>query len=427
MLAVYVFSVLALIFLGWYVTRKKFNPVTIYNAIWLVIVLLYQLRLSNLQAEIDNETYWLLVIKSFAFTVAFLMFYALKFTIKTKKKLESARKKFSVFSVLDYRKILVPMFLVWCAVEIFETIYSGGLPIIWKLMGDSRTYFDYGVSSLHGLMNALGLVIITMATLAFLKEKGRKNRAIFGGMIALCLAFYLCLITRQVLISAVIQMIVVFILSKRKINYRKLVTILLATALVGIIAFGIIGNLRTGYDGFLNVAGITTSIPPMFIGFYWVYMYLTMSIANINNAVVLGINHYGGLYQAARVFLPTVLSRAIFAGGAVVMPNYLVTNSFNVSGYFIDFYTGMGVPGVILIAALYGLLGGIIYRLLQQERTEKRVLLYAVYLQIIILSFFFNHLFYLPSGFQLILILVVYYVLEKRAKRMEGRVANEEN
>lgn len=422
MLGIYIFSIIVLIALGWYVTRRKINPVTIYNAIWLIVVLLYQLRLSNLQAEVDNETYWLLIVKSFIFTIVFLMFYAFKFTFKGKKKnpgMEGVPKKIVGFSTLDYKKILVPMFLVWCSVELFETIYSGGLPIIWKAIGDSRTYFDYGVSSLHGLMNALGLVIVTMATLAFLKEKKQNNRVIFGGMIVFCLAFYLCLITRQVLISAVIQMISVYVLMKQKINYRKLLKALIVIVLIGIIAFGVIGNFRTGYDGFLNVAGITTSIPPLFIGFYWVYMYLTMSIANINNAVILGVNHYGGLYPVAKVFLPTVLSKAIFAESTIAVPNYLVTNSFNVSGYFIDFYTGMGLQGVVLIAALYGLLGGIIYRLLRQKKTEKRILLYVVFLQIIILSFFFNHLFYLPSGFQLVIILVVYHILEKRGAMNE--------
>ena len=420
----FIISSLAFIFLGWYATRKKINPITIYNAIWLLVVLLYQIRLSGFQPEIDDQTYGLLVLKSFTFTISFLIFYLFKFKFHLPHRKNKPHKISGVrsfFTTLDYRKVLTPIFLGWCVVEIFETIYSGGLPIIWKLTGDPRTYFDYGVSTLHGLMNAVGLVVITLSFLAFLKEKDRKQRGVFLAMIAICLGFYLCIITRQVLISAVIQMLVIYALTKRPLNKKKFIFGLASVALAGIIVFGIIGNIRTGYDGFISVAGIDTNVPPIFVGFYWVYMYLTMSLANINNAVVLGINHFGGIYPAAKVFLPTVLSRAIFSPNvAVSVPDYLMTQAFNVSGYFIDFYVGMGVLGVVMIAAIYGLLGGVIFKMLQKNASEKRIVLYAVYLQIIILSFFFNHLLYLPSGFQLILVLVIYYFLGKKAKNGES-------
>ena len=420
MLFFYVVCMIALIVIGWWVTRKKLNPATIYNAIWLIVVLLYQLRLSNLQPELSEQTYWLLMIKSTVFTFGFLLFY--RFRLKKNKSLRVEEKGEAVgasnepeISVAQYKKILVPLFVVWCVVEIFETIYSGGLPIVWKIIGDPRTYFDYGVSTLHGLMNALGLTIITLASLAcFKKDAEKRHRTIFISIIAICLLFYLSIFTRQVIVSAIIQMIAVFLLTKRPIRFKKIIVWMLPLAITGIIIFGVIGNVRTGYEGFLSVAGIGASIPPVFVGFYWVYMYITMSLANVNNAVILGVNHFGGLYPAIRNFLPTVFSTTLFADSAVVVPNYLVTKAFNVSGYFIDFYVGLGTLGVAIVAAIYGILGGIIYRILQKKKTERNIVLYAIYLQIIILSFFYNHLFYLPSGFQFIIVLGIYYFLKRR-------------
>ncbi len=424
MLFFYILCVVALIVISKWITGKKFSPITIYNLIWLAIVLLYQLRLSNLQPELSDATYWLLMIKSVVFTLGFLACYCIKnkrgknlATSASNEKVADTSKKLDVtdIKVAKYKKVIGLMFLVWFVAEIFETIYSGGVPILWKMFGDSRTYFDYGIPTLHGFMNALGLVIMMLAFLGCLKkESTKKDKMTFVSIIAVCLVFYLCIFTRQVIVSAIIQMIAVFFLVKRPVKLRKAVFWMGLLSIVGVIAFGFVGNIRTGYEGFLSVAGISMGISPFFVGFYWVYMYLTMSLANINNAVVLGVNHFGGLFPAVRNFLPTVVSKVLFADSAVVIPNYLVTKAFNVSGYFIDFYVGLGTLGVIIIAAIYGILGGIIYRALQKRRTERNILLYAVYLQIIILSFFFNHLFYLPSGFQFVIILVVYHFLERK-------------
>ncbi|MBQ3309625.1 oligosaccharide repeat unit polymerase [Candidatus Saccharibacteria bacterium] len=424
MLAIYIISICALLFFGYRITKKILNPVTIYNFVWLVIVLLYQLRISGLQQELSDDTMWLLLLKSVVFTVAFSFFYLVRMRKKDREKEDKHKAKTLSFKEVDYKKILIPLFVVWCVVEIVETIYSGGLPIVWKLVGDSRTYFDYGISTVHGLMNAIGLVIISLSTLLFLKANDRKKKMGYAGIIVLLLGFYLSLITRQVIISAIIQMFVIYLLVRKPYKKKGFYLKLTSIAVIGVIIFGVIGNFRTGYDNFLDVAVINSEVqlPQPLAGFYWVYMYLTMSLANINNAVVLGINHFGGLYPAARTFLPTVLSRAIFPPETAIrvpVPNYLVSQAFNVSGYFIDFYVGMGTLGVVLIAAIYGLLGGIIYSALRRRMSERNIMLYAVFVQIILLSFFFNHLFYLPSGFQLIIILAIYYIMSRNEVRHE--------
>lgn len=425
MLGLYVFSVVALIIWGYFLTKKKMNPVTIYNMIWLVAILLYQLKISGLQQELDDATYWLFIMKSAVFTAGFSVFYKLRLNKRQKNaaKKETRRQKSIAFSENNYKKLLIPVFAIWCFVEIVETIYSGGLPIVWKLIGDPRTYSDYGISTVHGLMNAVGLVIISLSTMLYLKSKDRKQKLGYVGIILVCLGFYLSVITRQVIVSAVIQMFVIYLLMRKPYKKKSFYLKLIALIVAGVAAFGIVGNFRTGYENFLNVAEINNEVgssQSSMAGFYWVYMYLTMSIANINNAVVLDVNNFGGLYPVARTFLPTVISKAIFpTDTAIKIPNYLVTPAFTVSGYFIDFYVGLGALGVAIIAALYGILGGLIYNAIQKKMNDRNILLYAVYVQIILLSFFYNHLLYLPSGFQLVIILVFYYFLTRNKDRHE--------
>lgn len=400
-----VFIIIAVIFIviGILLTKRIINPLTIFNFIWGFVLLLYQLRISSLQSELSDETINVLIICIVSFSIAFIVSYCFKYSLKKEKE---SNKKNLTYKYSSIRNI----FIFWIIIEIIETIYSKGLPIIWSITGSSRTYFDYGIPTIHGLMNSIGLVIVMMAFYSYLYNKKMynvKNKKLIY-IIIFIMMFYLILITRQVIISAIIQMVIIYMFFMDKIPWGKLAILLI----VVIISFGIIGSIRTGYESFLSVAMIDTDINPLFVGIYWIYMYLTMTIANVNNAVNLGITGYGA-FNIFKTFLPTVISNILFSETYMEMPNILVTQAFNVSGFFIDFYTGFGNVGVCIISAIYGLLGGIILKKLDKNKNQSNILYYSIYIQIIALSFFYNHLLYLPSGFQF----VVIYMIDKFNKK----------
>lgn len=411
--------------IGYFWAKQKLaNPLSIFNAIWLVIVLLYQLHLSRLQEALSDETMSVLCINVAAFSIGYLVLSLIIRLLRKNKRstLLAEEKNKKVKSVSVPLGLIKKMFFWWAAVEVIEIYVSGGIPVFWKLFGDTKTYMSFGVPTLHGLMNAFGLVIITVAFYEYLQRKKRKEKFQLMGIILTTLVYYLLLITRQVVISAIIQMVVVyFILRGKEIKGRSWLKILLYS-FIGIIAFGLIGNFRTGYESFLSVSAIETQLPSILIGFYWVYMYLTMTLANINNAVALGVTGFGGLKGALNHFLPSVFENQMASG--VEVPPYLVTEAYNVSGYFISFYTGMGNGGVVLIAGLYGILGAILYELFRANRSERNVILYAVYIQVIALSFFANHLLYLPSGFQFVIVILLFFILRKQVVSKEANGGN---
>lgn len=87
---------------------------------------------------------------------------------------------------------------------------------------------------------------------------------------------------------------------------------------------------------------------------------------------------------------------------------YLVSPAFTVSGFFVGFYQGFKVVGVAVISAIYGALGGLIEKLRLEKPGDMSDLLFAIVIQITVLSFFDNLLMYLPNSFQIILVLVLY-------------------
>lgn len=376
--------------LGWLSRGKLFNPLSAFSAIWILVVALSNLMLSGWQRPINDSTYMVLIAMQISFAILYIFGNGLRLKEITKPVLR--------LSVSPEQ--LNSLFKIWLAIEIIEILYSGGLPILWHLLGTGKTYFDFGIPSVHGLMNSLGLVILLIASLLILDGKDENHH--FRRICIFIFLFYLCLVTRQVIVSAGIELIIVIYLRKPQLIIHKLVPV----ALLSIILFGVVGNLRTGYEAFMYVSLIRSDIPELFVGFYWVYMYLSMTITNINNLVAMNLDPVG--MNALSGFIPTVFAPLFGIDTGFFTADYLVTSAFNVSGFFVYFYQGFSILGVIVISAAYGLIGGISYRKFSEDPCERNILLLAIAMQIVLLSFFDNMLLYLPSSFQFVVVLLLY-------------------
>lgn len=403
------FTLLGILFLltviGLISYRSWLNPVSIFNVVWLVVCFLYGFRLSpNLQAPLENRTCYLLMLGNIVFTISCIV--VSKISIWPTNLSSVYKTKEITFENIQRH------FWIWFVLELFETVYSKGFPIIWALQHNGKTYFDYGIPSVHGFANAYGLTILTILAYQLFKGDYKRQSKKIVTYILIILLMYVFMLTRQVIINAIIQIFVVYCFLKRKIPWVK---ILIWTFLI-IIAFGLVGNIRTGYYEFLSVAQMDTKVNPLFVGFYWVYMYLTMTIANLNKLfnmffTPLGMGYFWSIY------LPTALVNSVFKfNNPVDQSNFLVTQAFNVSGYSADAYISIGIMGIVIMAIIYGIIGGLCYKKIIRNRSMKNILYYAVYLQIIVLSFFFNQLFYLPSGFQFVIIYFLFKNIKSKGR-----------
>lgn len=385
MFVIYFITLVCAVGGSWKCFHKLANPILFYGVIWGSIVALYQLRLSAWQAPLSDATYVVLLVALGAFALPCLAAGALAN--------RGSAGRIGSLKLPGFRFTLA-LFLVWLGIEAFEVVAAGGIPVIWHLTGDVRTYFDFGVPTLHGLMNALGLSIILCLAESALNDSGHRWPSV--AIICVMLLFYLCILTRQVLISAAIE-IAVLVMLERPSLFRKAIV---PALFIGIIVFGLLGNVRTGYEGFLAVAMLSSALPPLLIGFDWVYMYLTMTLANVNSLVMMGADPIGLPLLAS--YLPSAL-KAVLGVSAVTGASFIVSPNFTVSGYFAEAYLGFGILGVAVISALYGAFSGIAFSKAGRGAPIWRML-YAVMLEMVLLSFFDDMLLYFPNSFQLILI-----------------------
>lgn len=406
MLLLYIGISLLLIPVSYWICKRWINPLNIYVIVWLAAVVLYQLRLSELQVALDNTTYAVLLVALCAFTLFFVLLWFTCSRLYSSKTLE--RRSVT-------HKQIVFLTLLWLCAEIIEIIYSGGLPIIWLFMKSSKSYLNYGIPTFHGLFNSIALVIILLAEYEFFTVKQHNLWRDDFIIIGVILCFYACLISRQMIISAVVEFLVVLAFLKPKWMKR----LLLPLVLIGILLFGVIGDLRT--SNFNAVSRFKTTPNSFLSGFYWAYMYITMTIANLNRLIGLPPLHLG--FPILSQYLPSILRPHIYKQAAEQLINSgsLVSSNFTVSGYFSIFYAAYGVLGVFVIAGLYGAISGWSSRILRNTRDERSILIFAIVIQIVLLSFFDNFLLYLPNAFQLVVLSFIFR-RDKKSKIFKSRL-----
>jgi oligosaccharide repeat unit polymerase len=289
--------------------------------------------------------------------------------------------------VLDQRLRL--WFRVWMVCSIAEIIASGGLPILWILTGNPKTYFDFGIPSIHGLLNSM-LLAIAITRLAMALQFGRKKDFIIP---IWALLWATCLITRQVIIVLLLEIGIVYCF-QRTLKAKRLISGVFGTGAL-IYIFGLLGDLRSGASNFLQLAQPTANFPAWLpSGFLWIYIYLTTPVNNLLYTIQTSHPAYDPRFtNTLSALLPTVLRKLVFSSASLDAANgELVTNAFNVSTAYAGPFQDFGWLGMLSFTVVIAGLAGLFWR----KYTLRDRLSYAVLCQCLILSVFYNHFVYLP-------------------------------
>ena len=395
--------ILLLLIVNYAITKKIFSPGFTFNGIYFVTLLLYSFMLSDIQQELSNMTlliYWLSLI--FFNIPVILLSLKQKYNVGifSRPKHRPIRKfKYRVPSESMLIALVIAFFLV-------QVIYSKGFPVLWKLTGSDKTYFDFGIPSITGLY--YGFIITVGAWSLF------KKRSILRFV---CLFIAILIISRQVIISIFLEGILFKLLTLKK-NKWKFYRVILVLAVVGIFAFALIGNFRTGEADFLRVAKFKDSTNSIPTAFKWIYSYMCFSVSNFNNLVSMtsgNVNHGASMINE---LTPTVLTNMLNIK-EVFTDNFLVSLNFTVSTYMPPIYLDFGVFGICLFTFILGLVSILLFNALQKNKSLRLYLAYCVLTHNILLLFFNNMFLYLPILSQFIFIPLIFVRKRKRIYRFK--------
>jgi len=358
------------------------NPAFLYLIVWGVALLLYYFNFTENIVPINNSGFLLI-----AFNIIFIIMVGLCFSlVKYNKNSDAANIPKYLHSAEKYMRILL---FFWVIGSLFEIFLQGGFPLYWMFKGDGRIYTEFGIPSFHGIMNAMYLQAITAgAYLAFLKKE-KKYIYILGFLIFWPIVTF----ARGIFLSAFIQIAAVFIIM-RKLKFSAWIG-LFSSAVFAILLFGYVGDMRQEANPFkhlvrIEYADFFASIPS---GFLWVYIYITSGLSNLFH----NIDILQPVYAFDHTFynlIPSVLKE--FSGLEQRKDLFvLVDDSLNASTFYAAYISDFGIVGAFFTAAFVQICCCSTYLIAQRGRPWG-IFSYAVSLQIIVFSIFYDLFFILP-------------------------------
>lgn len=369
------------------------HPFFIFSCVWLGVAFLYSFHFSKILQYSTREVFSTVAIIWIPFTVVVVLCVFFRYLLKP---YYSRRRTGSVvdFESLDHK--LKIWFRVWVLVTIVEILVSGGVPMVWLFTGNPKTYVDFGIRSLHGVVNALLTAIALCRFALFLLTK--KKRHLYVPLIALL--WSVIAITRQLMLVSLIEFALIF-LQIRPIRKATFVKIAVGS-LAFVLAFGVIGDLRQGSaDGFRALAQPSDDYPEWLpSGFLWAYIYISTPINNLKYTMQLVQPANNLLFpNTVSTLFPSVVRSAIYGEDlGAAESGELVVSAFNVSTAYVGPYQDFGLTGM----ALLSILSACITLLFWFQQDLRSVLMFSVATQCLMLNLFYNQFFVLPMIAQIV-------------------------
>ena len=369
------------------------HPSVIAILTWSTVVILYSMHLSNLLLYDRQEAIdvFLLIVSP---VLLVSLTYAILRTHLPGNKDGPVVRPAPPIQVIRRRLALCAR--IWCACAIFETIVSRGVPLFWLLVGNGRANFEYGISSVHGLVNSL-LLALGVGYWTLYLYTGHRRFLYFP---AFAFLWAIIMVSRGTLFVLLLEYAVIF-LRLRPIKVSTLIR-LAVIGFVALLFFGYIGDVRSGAEDFRMLAQPTQAFPGWApSGFLWAYIYITTPLNNLMLTMHTVAPSYNILLPAtAATLFPSILRNLLYGAdyASKLISGALQNEALNVSTAYVGPFQDMGVYGIVGFSAIAGLLCEIFWH----RSGFWNVFVLAVFTQALILSLFYNLLFSLPILGQLI-------------------------
>ena len=252
---------------------------------------------------------------------------------------------FKTVNIIVFQRRTDQLFTTWLFLYFVVIIASNGLPIAWLLIGNGKTYMDFGVMSLSGFCNMLRACCISALYLLNLGgtclQSRRRNWYKIGFLIT---SAFVLEMARGNGIVMLLHAVGIHFLLKRFTVYRVAQVVLVL--IVFLFTFGYFQFFRYGYDdamitqylnsvGFGEVDGVLKYFVPSIT-------YICLPIVNTDLNIRVAPDIKFDPFYSLTLMLPTFLRNLLVGSGDY---GELVNEANNVSSYYIPFIRDFGVIG----------------------------------------------------------------------------------
>lgn len=320
------------------------NPFAINGIIWLVVIIIYNLKWSDWYPPLTTELSLFLYVTSL-----FSIFIGI---LTTKAKCYVYKEFNTHFKDITFvKKSIIVLYILLC----IEFIACKQIPIfsILFLRGNYGAYQEFGLPIIHVLIVSGFIFIYAFSIYYYINEKNIIYRKKIRLYILLCIICGILIVNRALLMHMFCIFLFIFLMSKKNIiSY----VIKLGIISIGILfLFGIIGNIRNsdtleaGKQYILQVGNASTKfreskIP---VEFFWGYLYISSPLSNVQYTINHNENHTSidNLFPfIINNLLPQMISKRI--GLESKGDGLLINENLNVGSVYLEAYAEMGWIGI---------------------------------------------------------------------------------
>jgi oligosaccharide repeat unit polymerase len=284
------------------------------------------------------------------------------------------------------------MLVLLLSIGVLNVVAAGYVPIVRLATTGDSGYMTFGIKGVYGFFNAFANALGITAFYLWMTERQPLYRNAFFTVLAVFLLF----MTRQNIISLLVESFVVFNLVRRRIPLLKIAVIVV----VVLFFFGVIGDLRVG-KAISKLAKITDEYMWIPTAGIWLYAYFYFNLLNLDNAINAGPPFYD--FRSFSQLVPSFLRPAIEDGGA----STLEVSQFTVGSFISPIYRDVGMVGLCLLFAVFCFGLEAYRRRIKGQLSYVAITSYSVLYFCFMFSFFENFFFYLPVIFQLFFLFIL--------------------
>ena len=313
------------------------NVSFIYCLVWLPLVAITRLDLFFFSVRPD----FLIELYIVFFILSFFVMYGLVYFIFSNRGGQGALG-IDDLEIYALRSFTIKLFWVWLAGFCLNILFSGGLPIIWVLLGESRTYSDFGIPTFSGMFNMVRMFILISLVICM------TNKVPIPKYIAIIMALSLFSELNRAAIMLGLLVVMASFLMFNKLKTKSLLK-MLGGVLLFIIIFAFIsefrelgrGNYNSPSDYFNeDVAGLGASM--------YIVLYYVTPLNNLYHQYSLGFDPSYTPFFTLNTLLPTVIRDQIYTGDTVYSVNF-ASEVFNTTPYLANIIADFGMGGASII------------------------------------------------------------------------------
>jgi len=385
------------------------NPSILYAIVWFSLIILYQLRLSNLLLPLDKTTFSFLIGTIVCFLLGWAAYSLIKMKLLLRPTINLDTYRRWLFSKRLSSKLRY-LTLIFSLGYLAATLQAGNLPLLSLLgVGKPVLYSDFGIPTLHGLSNACYLVVFNILFCRQILKSNLKTLSI----LMILFAWPILAVTRQLFMSIAIDSFFLYALIYPSKILKARVII---TALLVVFIFGYVGNLRSDFTYVTALLQPRFPIPSYLpSGLLWLYAYITTPINNvINNSDTLSPSYFP--IELLSFFLPSFVRENVLTSLDYSSPQWnLVNPIFNVSSMHQSFLMDFGFLATPILYFLISFFATMILH--RSKKSPRHGLILITILHGIVMSVFHNLLFHLVFIFKILIYL--FYLRSDSKSRLE--------